>query len=97
MMMMIVMVMMMMMGCINRPTRLHILTGRCQLLPLAINNQTAHPDHHHYHDHDEKDDGFNNDYDDDTGDDYSDNDDDDYDGLFDVPGHASMVKQSYHH
>ena len=29
--------------------------------------------------------------------DYSDDDDDDYDGLFDVPGHASMVKQSYHH
>ena len=63
---MLIIVIMMMTGY-NRPTRLHILTGRCQLLPLAINSQTAHGDHHD-HDHDDGDHdhnaGGNHDHDD---------------------------------
>ena len=63
----IMMIMVMMMAGYNRPTRPHILTGRCQLLPLAINSQTAHGDHSG-HDHDDGDHdqnaGGNHDHDD---------------------------------
>ena len=75
----IMMIMVMMMAGYNRPTRPHILTGRCQLLPLAINSQTAHGDHDHDDDHGDRDAGYHDDHD---------------DRLFGVPGHVLVMKQS---